>query len=226
MFLYVRTLADGLRRHFFLNHILADGISKDQLGNRRKFRSENLLYLEHPLIPRRRPGLLTLSTYKRAAKLLVTPSIFLLSQLNVVVCDDYLIRCRALHVPQPTYLSSTSPSMTFSGLLTGKTVCITGASRGIGRATALEACQHGASGLLLHYFGDPETIREMQSLKDELRNLNEECKVVSVPGDIANLQTSLKVGAQRTAESHILTSNWLRSLKKVSQTLPELVSRT
>ena len=123
--------------------------------------------------------------------------------MNVVLAGNYLSRstCTVLY---PTFVV-TSPLMSFGGLLIGKVVCITGASRGIGRATALEACQHGASGLLLHFFGDAETTEEMQSLTDELKELNENCKVVSVPGDIAVPRTSLQVEARCTTEICILT---------------------
>ena len=78
-------------------------------------------------------------------------------------------------------------------LLVNKIVCITGASRGIGRACAVECARHGATGLILHYFGDDATTREVESLKSEIESLHTHCKVVYVPGDIAERETSLKV---------------------------------
>ena len=78
-------------------------------------------------------------------------------------------------------------------LLAGKIVCITGASRGIGRATAVEAANQGASGVVVHYFGDEVTSAETKTLKDEIESVHSHCKVVLVPGDIALRETSLKV---------------------------------
>lgn len=54
------------------------------------------------------------------------------------------------------------------GLLAGKIVCITGSSRGIGRACALGSAKHGATGLVLHYLGDQESKAELLSLKEEI----------------------------------------------------------
>jgi L-rhamnose 1-dehydrogenase len=79
-------------------------------------------------------------------------------------------------------------------LLADKIVCITGSSRGIGRACAVESAKHGATGLILHYFGDQETEAELQSLKEEIYvTTHNHCQVVSVPGDIADSETSQKV---------------------------------
>lgn len=79
-------------------------------------------------------------------------------------------------------------------LLANKIVCITGSSRGIGRACAVESAKHGATGLILHYFGDQETEAELQSLKEEIcMTTHNHCQVVGVPGEIADSQTSQKV---------------------------------
>ena len=85
-------------------------------------------------------------------------------------------------------------------LLANKVVCITGASRGIGRACALETAKYGATGLILHYFGDKETESEMQSLKQEVEKINPKAKVVSVPGDISDSATSSKVRDMSSCE--------------------------
>lgn len=78
-------------------------------------------------------------------------------------------------------------------LLANKIVCITGASRGIGRGCALEFANHGATGLILHYFGDTETETEIQALKKEIEIKHPNSSVVVVPGDIADPGTSTKV---------------------------------
>lgn len=78
-------------------------------------------------------------------------------------------------------------------LLANKVVCITGASRGIGRACAVEAARHGATGLILHYFGDEVTEKEVITLKEEVESTFSNAKAVTVPGDIADPTTSTKV---------------------------------
>ncbi|KAJ4484776.1 hypothetical protein C8J55DRAFT_508968 [Lentinula edodes] len=42
-------------------------------------------------------------------------------------------------------------------LVQDRVVVITGASRGIGRSCAQEFAKHGATGFLLHYYGDAAT---------------------------------------------------------------------
>ncbi|KAH8835310.1 hypothetical protein DL96DRAFT_1549889 [Flagelloscypha sp. PMI_526] len=65
-------------------------------------------------------------------------------------------------------------------LVQGKVVAVTGASRGIGRGCAREFQKHGASGLILHFFGDADTQQEIDELSKELAN--EQTKVITVPG--------------------------------------------
>jgi L-rhamnose 1-dehydrogenase len=77
-----------------------------------------------------------------------------------------------------------------SRLLANKIVCITGSSRGIGRACARESARHGANGLILHYYGDPATTSEIESLKDEIKGINAEATVVAIPGDIGDPLTA------------------------------------
>ena len=88
--------------------------------------------------------------------------------------------------------------MASPALLAKKIVCITGASRGIGRACAVECAKHGATGLILHYYGDEATTKEIQTLKDEIESLHTHSRVVAVPGDIAHRETSQKVNAIMT----------------------------
>ena len=79
------------------------------------------------------------------------------------------------------------------GLLSGKVVCITGSSRGIGRACAIESANQGARGLILHYFGDAETQAEIRTLQEEVEGRFPGCRVATTPGDIADPATSTKV---------------------------------
>ncbi|KAF5385493.1 hypothetical protein D9757_005331 [Collybiopsis confluens] len=80
-----------------------------------------------------------------------------------------------------------------TALAQSKIVVITGASRGIGRSCAQEFAKHGATGFLLHYYGDAATEMEIRSLKQELLDGSSERKVEVVPGDIADPETSMKI---------------------------------
>ncbi|KIY50465.1 NAD(P)-binding protein [Fistulina hepatica ATCC 64428] len=78
-------------------------------------------------------------------------------------------------------------------LASGKIVAITGSSRGIGRACALEFAKYGATGFVLHYLGDAVTEAEVQSLQAEIESGDNNRKVVTVPGDISKPETSQKI---------------------------------
>jgi L-rhamnose 1-dehydrogenase len=99
-----------------------------------------------------------------------------------------------------------------SSLLAGKVVCITGASRGIGRACATEMVRHGATGLILHYFGDADTSEEIVTLREEVLLINADVKVVYVPGDIADPETSKRASAASLCGND--SNIYLRWLKK------------
>ncbi|KAM5536239.1 hypothetical protein V8D89_010138 [Ganoderma adspersum] len=95
-------------------------------------------------------------------------------------------------------------------LLTNKVIVITGASRGIGRACAVETAKYGATGLVLHYFGDEATTKEIQNLKEDIESTYTHTKVVIVPGDIAHRETSLKIveeGVKAFNRIDVLVSN-------------------
>lgn len=82
-------------------------------------------------------------------------------------------------------------------LLQDKVVVITGSSRGIGRATAVECARQGAH-LVLHYFGDEITTFEVESLRKEIEDLGR--KASAIPGDIADDKVSLAVGCLHRSE--------------------------
>ncbi|KAH8100681.1 hypothetical protein BXZ70DRAFT_938315 [Cristinia sonorae] len=94
-------------------------------------------------------------------------------------------------------------------LLKNKVVCITGSSRGIGRACAVESARHGATGLILHYYGDEVTEKEVLSLKAEVEAFPG-AKAVVVPGDIADASTAAKIveaGVAAFQRIDVLVSN-------------------
>jgi len=97
-----------------------------------------------------------------------------------------------------------------SELLANKVVCITGASRGIGRACAIESANHGAIGLVLHFLGDQETEAEIQGLKAEVEGRFPNTRVAVIPGDIADPATATKIvetGVAAFARIDVLVSN-------------------
>jgi 3-oxoacyl-[acyl-carrier protein] reductase len=64
--------------------------------------------------------------------------------------------------------------------LTGKTALITGASRGIGAATAIALARHGVSRFLLHYNSNPEGVeRTLAAVRDA------GAEAASLQGDLA-----------------------------------------
>lgn len=79
-------------------------------------------------------------------------------------------------------------------LLEGKTVVITGASRGIGRATALECARQGAN-LVLNWYQDragiDETLAELQPLGR---------RVIELEGDVAERSSAAPLIAAATRE--------------------------
>lgn len=94
-------------------------------------------------------------------------------------------------------------------LVANKVVCITGASRGIGRACALEFAKHGATGLILHYLGDSTTEGEIHSLKQEIESNYANSKVVVVAGDISDSGTSTLVRQYDRHAYHTLVNSTL-----------------
>lgn len=95
-------------------------------------------------------------------------------------------------------------------LLPGKIVCITGSSRGIGRACAIECAKQGAAGLILHYFGDSATEEEVRTLKEHIEETYAHAKAVVVPGDIGDPATSSKIverGVAAFGRIDVLVSN-------------------
>ncbi|GJJ08801.1 hypothetical protein Clacol_003020 [Clathrus columnatus] len=93
-------------------------------------------------------------------------------------------------------------------LLKDKIVAITGSSRGIGRACAIESAKQGAKGLILHYYGDEVTTNEVYALQNQLSTTG--CNSVIIPGDIANQETSkeiVKEGVKAFGRIDVLVSN-------------------
>ncbi|OAP60213.1 hypothetical protein AYL99_05215 [Fonsecaea erecta] len=75
-----------------------------------------------------------------------------------------------------------------AGLLRNKVVAITGASQGIGRATALACAQQGA-GLVLHHLGTEQTRSDMDALQTELRAIDPSLRHTSFGGDVVQPET-------------------------------------
>ena len=61
------------------------------------------------------------------------------------------------------------------------------------KSGAVEFAKHGATGLVLHYFGDEETTKEIQALKQEIEGTYSHAKVATIPGDIADPKTATTV---------------------------------
>lgn len=86
--------------------------------------------------------------------------------------------------------SSSIPELPTSNLLAGKTVVVTGSSRGIGRACALQCAANGAD-VVLHHFGDELSNGEVAEMASEIRSLGR--RSVAVAGDIAEPETAAAI---------------------------------
>ena len=75
-------------------------------------------------------------------------------------------------------------------LLEGKTVLITGASAGIGRATAIGAARHGAD-VAINYIGDDAAAQDVVRAIEALGR-----RAVAIPGDVAEHGTATAFVAQ------------------------------
>ena len=109
-------------------------------------------------------------------------------------------------------------------LLAGKNVLITGASRGIGRGTAIECARHGAD-LALNWFRDREGIEEtMAAVRAHGR------KVIEVEGDVAKRESAAQfvdAAAQALGGIDVFVSNaGICPFHAFLYTPPEVFERT
>lgn len=109
-------------------------------------------------------------------------------------------------------------------LLAGKNVLITGASRGIGRGTAIECARHGAD-LALNWFRDREGIEETLAAVRALGR-----KAVEVEGDVAKRESAAQfvdAAAQALGGIDVFVSNaGICPFHAFLDTPPEVFERT
>lgn len=109
-------------------------------------------------------------------------------------------------------------------LLEGKVVLITGASRGIGRGTAIECARHGAD-LALNWFQDREGMEETVAAVQALGR-----RVIEVEGDVARRESAtqfVEAAAQALGSVDVFVSNaGICPLHAFLDTPPEVLERT
>lgn len=109
-------------------------------------------------------------------------------------------------------------------LLKGKNVLITGASRGIGRGTAIECARHGAD-LALNWFRDREGIEETMAAVKALGR-----RVIEVEGDVARRESAapfIDAATQALGGIDVLVSNaGVCPFHAFLDTPPEVFERT
>jgi len=123
---------------------------------------------------------------------------------TVTIIPGYRSQTWSIVFPVTSYITI------MSGLLTGKVVCITGASRGIGRACVIECAKHGATGLVIHFLGDKETEAEISTLKEVIETRFTNARTAVISGDIADPATATKiaeVGVAAFGRIDVLVSN-------------------
>ena len=109
-------------------------------------------------------------------------------------------------------------------LLQGKNVLITGASRGIGRGTAIECARQGAD-LALNWYKDPEGIEETMAAVRALGR-----RVIEVEADVARRESAARfvdAAAQRLGGIDVFVSNaGICPFHSFLDTPPEVFERT
>jgi hypothetical protein len=84
-------------------------------------------------------------------------------------------------------MSSPPPALPTTNLLASKTIVITGSSRGIGRACAIECARNGAD-VVLHHYPDDLSRKEVAEMGEEIEKVGR--KSVAVEGVCRNLLLS------------------------------------
>src|SRR6185437_12720006 len=109
-------------------------------------------------------------------------------------------------------------------LLESKNVLITGASRGIGRGTAIECARHGAD-LALNWLKDQEGIEETMAAVKALGR-----RVIEVEGDVAERESAARfidTAAQALGGVDVFVSNaGICPFHAFLDTPPEVFERT
>jgi len=109
-------------------------------------------------------------------------------------------------------------------LLQGKNVLITGASRGIGRGTAVECARHGAD-VALNWYKDPVGIEETMAAVKALGR-----RVIEVEGDVARRESAARFvdkAAQALGGIDVFVSNaGICPFHAFLDTPPEVFERT
>ncbi|MGB6488164.1 MAG: SDR family NAD(P)-dependent oxidoreductase [Steroidobacteraceae bacterium] len=109
-------------------------------------------------------------------------------------------------------------------LLQGKNVLITGASRGIGRGTAIECARQGAD-LALNWYQDPQGIEETMAAVRALGR-----RVIEVEGDVARRESAARfvdAAAQGLGGIDVFVSNaGICPFHAFLDTAPEVFERT
>lgn len=107
---------------------------------------------------------------KKSVRRKVGPKSQKLESSNIHLLFSSLLPTTSSISHNSSAMSSSLPALPTTNLLASKTVVVTGSSRGIGRACAIECARNGAD-VVLHHYPDDLSRKEVEEMRVEVERL-------------------------------------------------------